>query len=160
MPPYNAYSDSKGRPATPQLESDGSVPVTLKTGEIEIGAVEIKDHDGTDHAAVDSSNRLSVAVGIDSQTTFDHGSNLDVDTSAEALTTTSFAAKRGVVVKAASTNTGIIYVGNSDVTDGDTAATDGIPLAAGESLEIEVSNPNTIYVIASVVNQKVFWLAI
>lgn len=34
----------------------------LTTGDIEIGAVELKDHDGTDRMAVDSSNAGAVAV--------------------------------------------------------------------------------------------------
>ncbi len=37
-----------------------SVSVSVETGDLQIGAVEIKDHDGTDRAAVDSSNRLTV----------------------------------------------------------------------------------------------------
>lgn len=89
----------------------------------------------------------------------DHGSNLDIDTTAEQITSTSFACKFGVTVKADITNTGIIYVGNSDVTAGSTAATDGFPLSAGETLTLEVNNPNLLYAIASANNQKIFWVA-
>lgn len=89
----------------------------------------------------------------------DHGSNLDIDTTAEQITTTSFACKFGVTVKADITNTGIIYVGNSDVTAGTTAATDGFPLSAGETLTLEVNNPNLLYAIASANNQKIYWVA-
>lgn len=91
--------------------------------------------------------------------TLDHGSNLDIDTSAEQITTTSFACKFGVTLKADITNTGIIYVGNSDVTAGTTAATDGFPLSAGETLTLEVNNPNLLYAIASANNQKIYWVA-
>jgi len=64
------------------------------------------------------------------------------------------------LVKAANANTGIVYVGNSDVTANTADATDGFELAAGESVMIEIDNPNKIYVFASVANQKVFWLAV
>ena len=91
--------------------------------------------------------------------TLDHGSNRDIDTTAEQITSTSFACKFGVTVKADITNTGIIYVGNSDVTAGSTAATDGFPLSAGETLTLEVNNPNLLYAIASANNQKIYWVA-
>jgi len=91
---------------------------------------------------------------------WDHGSNLDVGTTAEALTTTSFKCAKSILIKADAGNTGIVYVGQSDVTAGDTAATDGIPLAAGEALELEVSDISNIYVIASVTAQKVYWIAV
>ena len=90
---------------------------------------------------------------------FDHGSNLDIDATAEQITSTSFACKFGVTLKADITNTGIIYVGNSDVTASGTAATDGFPLSAGETLTLEVNNPNLLYAIASTTNQKIYWVA-
>ncbi len=99
-------------------------------------------------------------VADESAPTFDHGSNLAVGTSAEVLTATSFDCQKGVVVKAAAANTGIIYVGNSDVTAGSAAATDGFPLSAGDSVEVETDNPNLIFVIASVDAEDVFWLAV
>ena len=118
----------------------------------------------------DRSNRVEVSnlseitdnftLQSNAQATLDHGSNLDVDTSAEQMTATSFAAVNGVLVMADSTNTGIIYVGNSDVTAGNTAGTDGIPLVAGASAVIPINNPNKIYVIASAENQKIYWLAV
>jgi len=92
--------------------------------------------------------------------TLDHGSNRDIDTTAEQITTTSFACKFGVTLKADITNTGIIYVGNSDVTAGTTAGTDGFPLSAGETLTIEVTNANIPYAIASVANQIIYWVAV
>lgn len=109
-------------------------------------------------------NALPVEVvtqsGAATSGSFDHGSNRDVDTAAGALTATSFSATKGVTVIADSTNTGIIYVGNSDVTAGTTAATDGFPIQAGESVTLEVNNPNLLYVIASVNNQIVYWVAV
>ena len=101
-------------------------------------------------------------VGITSEVTtaFDHGSNRDIDTSAEQITSTSAAAKFGVLLKADRTNTGILYIGNSDVTAGTTAATDGIPLEAGESILLPVNNSNIPYAIASANNQVIYWMTV
>ena len=93
------------------------------------------------------------------QTSFDHGSNLDIDTVAEQMTATSVTCKIGVNVIADAANDGIIYVGNSDVTAGTVATTDGYPLSAGDAVFMPVSNPNKIYCIGSAVNQKIYWLA-
>ena len=101
-----------------------------------------------------------VVVSQDSQSVLDHGSNLDIDATAEQITTTSFSAKKGVILKCPSANTGILYIGNSDVTAGTTAATDGIPLEPGESLFIEVNNPNLLYAISDTADQKIFWMAV
>lgn len=92
--------------------------------------------------------------------TLDHGSNRDIDTSAEQITATSFTCKFGLTLKADVTNTGILYIGNSDVTAGTTAATDGIPLSAGESITIPVTNSNIPYAIASANNQIIYWVAV
>lgn len=90
-----------------------------------------------------------------------HGSNRDVDTAAEQLTTTSSVALQGVLIRADTSNTGVVYVGfSSSVTAGTTDATDGMPLLAGESLEVEIRDPSTIYVIASANNQIVYWMAV
>ena len=94
------------------------------------------------------------------ETSFDHGSNLDIDTTAEQITTTSMTANRGVIVVADPGNTGVVYLGNSDVTAGTTDSTDGIPLNAGEGVFIEINNANKIYAIASAVDQKVFFLVV
>lgn len=107
-------------------------------------------------------NTLGTVGIVNSQvtSTFDHGSNRDVDTAAEQITTSSITAKFGVVVKAASSNTGIIYVGNSDVTAGTTDATDGFELLAGESVTVKVNNANLVYVIASANNQIIYWMTV
>ncbi|MCC6191386.1 MAG: hypothetical protein IT318_20375 [Anaerolineales bacterium] len=92
------------------------------------------------------------------QLSFQHGSNRDVDASAEQLTATSVKCNNGIILRAASTNTGIIYVGNSSaVTAGSDGATDGFPLSAGDALTLEVMDPSTIYVIGSAANQVIYW---
>ena len=88
-----------------------------------------------------------------------HGSNLDVDTSAEQLTSNAQPLYRGILVKADAENTGIVYIGDgTSVTAGDTDATDGFPLSAGESIFLEITLANQIYVIASATNQKLYFL--
>ena len=101
---------------------------------------------------------ISKSVGITG--TFKTGANLDVDTSAEVLTSTDFDTTQGVMITADSDNSGVVYIGNSDVDAGATDATSGIPLSAGESLFFSANNPSSIYVIGSAVNQKVYWLAV
>ncbi len=101
---------------------------------------------------------ISAAVGITGD--FDTGANLDVDTSAEVLTATDFDTTQGVMITADSDNSGVVYIGNSDVTAGAADATSGIPISAGESIFFSASNPNVVYVIGSAVNQKVYWLAV
>lgn len=120
-------------------------------------------------AGTNAIGKLSANSGVDIgdvdvtssvSSTLDHGSNLDIDTTAEQITTTSFAAKFGVTVKAAVDNTDTVYIGNSDVTAGTTAATDGFPLEPGESITLPVNNSNLLYAIGAAANQKVFWSAV
>lgn len=129
-----------------QVDVVGSLPA----GTNAIG--KLSANSGVDIGDVDITSAVSA--------TMDHGSNQDIDTTAEQITSTSFACKFGVTLKADITNTGIIYVGNSDVTAGGTAATDGFPLSAGETLTLEVTNSNIPYAIASANNQKIFWVAV
>ena len=116
--------------------------------------------DSTDGLLINLGTNNDVTVSQDSQASLDHGSNLDIDTIAEQITSTSFSAKRGVILRCPLANTGTVYVGNSDVTAGTTAATDGIPIESGESLFLEVNNPNLLYAIGSANNQTIFWLAV
>ena len=90
---------------------------------------------------------------------FDHGKVATL-TAAQQLTSTSTKCHQGVWVKAAAGNGGIVYVGNSDVTNGSVNATDGYELSAGNSILVPVSNVNSVYVIGSDVGQKVFWLSV
>lgn len=90
---------------------------------------------------------------------FDHGSNLDVDTVAERLTAKNFACKNGITVKADISNAGAVYVGKIDVTAATNPLRDGFVLNAGDSVSFEVMNINQVHVIASMANQRVFWIA-
>jgi len=133
-----------------ELPTNGTGTVGLNAGTNAIG--KLSANSGVDIGDVDVTSAVSAS--------FDHGSNLDIDTTAEQITTTSFAAKFGVTVKAAVDNTDTVYIGNSDVTAGTTAATDGFPLEPGESITLPVNNPNLLYAIGAAANQKVFWSAV
>ena len=99
-----------------------ALDVHIKTGTstIDIGDVEIKGH-----------------------ATIANSGNTDVGTSAEALSG-SFACKH-VDIMASIANTGIIYVGASNLT-----ASRGIALYAGDVYSIDIDNLNSIYVLATV----------
>lgn len=89
---------------------------------------------------------------------FQHGSNRDVDTSAEALTSTATSFLHGVTITADNTNTGVVYVGNSSsVTAGSAGATDGAPVYPGTWRFFAVKDVSQIYVIASANNQIIYW---
>jgi len=92
--------------------------------------------------------------------TFTTGAKSSIGTTAVRITTSDTYCAFGVLVKAAAGNTGIVYIGPSDVTAGTADATDGVELSAGDAILIEVDNANKVYVIASAADQKVFWAAV
>lgn len=150
---------------------DGTVTANLAAGTNNIGDVDILSIAAGDNnignvdivslpaipAGTNNIGDVDVASAVTG--TIDHGSNLDVDAAAEQITATSFACKFGVTLRADVTNPGIVYIGNSDVTNGSTAATDGIPLSPGDSLFLPVSNSNIPYAIGAVANNKIYWIA-
>ena len=86
------------------------------------------------------------------------GSNLDIDQVAELLTSDTTTFTNGVIVKALSTNSGIVYIStDSSVTAGSAAATDGFPLSAGESVTLPLDRADKLYAIGSADNQKLFY---
>jgi hypothetical protein len=95
------------------------------------------------------------------QGSLDTGSNLDIDTSAEQITAgTSYPATVGVLFRADSDNSGVVYLGNSDVTAGTSASTDGLPLSAGDAVFLQISNANLVYAIGSAINQKIYFMVV
>ena len=86
-----------------------------------------------------------------------HGAK-SVDGTAVVLSVSVVPLRNGVVVKAASTNPGTVYVGGSTVTANTADATDGLPLAAGESVMVEVEKVSLLYAIGSAAGQKVFFI--
>lgn len=92
-------------------------------------------------------------------TTFFHGSKSGIGTSEVALASAQ-ALTKGVTVKAAIANTGIVYVGKTGLTNGTTDATDGFELGNGESCFIQTDNFNDVFVIGSAAGQKVFFIGV
>ena len=97
---------------------------------------------------------------IDTYKNFKTGAKTSVGTSAVQISTTSFKTKKGVLVKALSSNgTAIIYVGGSTVT-ALTDATSGIELAASEWVVVEVNDVSDVYVIGSTTGLGVTWIIV
>ncbi len=128
-------------------------------GNVGVGSVRIIDNDG--ESASVTSGRLDVNatlattpsidigdVHIKGHASIGHGSNTDVDTSAEVLTSST--ACKHVDIMATIGNSGIIYVGGSGV-----SATTGVALYPGDVYSIDIENLNLIYVIGSANNQAV-----
>ena len=63
--------------------------------------------------------------------------------------------KKGVLVKALSINTGIVYIGKIGVT-----TTTGYELTAGEAVTVEVDDVNKIFGVADAAGQKVSWIGV
>jgi conjugal transfer/entry exclusion protein len=82
-----------------------------------------------------------------------HG-QLPVGTTAVQLS--AGAAAKGVIVKAHSANTGLVYVGNSN---GVTTA-NGFELGPGDTVTLPVTNSNLIWAIATLAAQRVGWVVV
>jgi hypothetical protein len=146
-------------PVTRRLKVDAS----LETGDIEIGAVEIKDGTTDNRAVVNAAGRLMVdattgtitvtgAVNITAPTMI-RGADVTVGTTPVELTFTG--TTMSISIKAASTNTGIIYVGTSTVlSDGTNAIAE---LTADSAISFDYNDGDlAVYVVASVAAQKIY----
>lgn len=87
---------------------------------------------------------------------FDHFSKGSIGATAVQLSSSATRCFKGVQIKADPANTGVVYIGKSDVTANTAAATDGYPLAAGEELFVPTDLLSTVYAIGSAAGQKVF----
>ena len=89
------------------------------------------------------------------------GRKSSIGTTALQMTTNATKADRGVQITASAGNSATIYVGLSNVTGDAADATDGFPLAAGESILVPVRDARLIYVLASTgTNSKVFFMLV
>tara|TARA_B100000927_G_C16462444_1_gene468389 strand:- start:994 stop:1485 length:492 start_codon:yes stop_codon:yes gene_type:complete len=70
-----------------------------------------------------------------------------------------FSAKRGFLFKADATNSGTIFVGTTLVDADGTNVISGMPLAASESLFVEVTRASTFNFNATASSQKLYFLA-
>ena len=147
---------------------------SLIVGDIQIGAVEIKDGE-TDTRAVVGDDGLEVEIKksilptgaatsdnqtdgsqrtqIDALATIYNGSKTVPTGTAEAIATTQVI--HSVTVKALSTNTVAVYVGASGVT-----TSTGIELLAGESISLDVTDLATVFVISGSASQVVRYIGL
>jgi hypothetical protein len=61
---------------------------------------------------------------------------------------------KSIVVKASTSNTGVVYVGGSVV-----SVINGFPLLAGDTISIDISNSDIIWIDSSVNGDSVNWLS-
>jgi len=156
---------------------DDEGKIKLSEVDFQIGAVEIKNATTDDRAIVKSGNTFAVgdnALGVAdanvktelttlnaknfaTETTLGNiktntatpttiaGGTKDVTTAGVPEALASSTACKSVYIKAKLANTGSIYVGGSTVT-----STTGITLAAGDSIQFDISNLSTVYIDSSV----------
>ena len=117
----------------------------VSVGETEV-ALAVSDHGAADLAST-SFNALSVgttAINLAKLTT----NKVDVR------------ARRGIQFKAAAGNSGTIVLGGSSVSYNATASSiNGIPLAAGDTIFLEVTRLSAIFADASASGQVLHWIA-
>lgn len=83
-----------------------------------------------------------------------------VGTSVITLSSNDRKLEGGVQIVAAAANSGVVYIGaRSTLTPGNANGTDGFPLAAGESIFIPYAKETDVYMIASAVGQKVYFVS-
>lgn len=99
-------------------------------------------------------------VQIGGENSFDHGAKSSIGTTAVQLVSASTRVNRGVQVKAAAGNSGKVFVGNADVTNGSADATDGFELSAGQGLFVPTHDASNVWLIGSAADQKVFWFGL
>lgn len=78
-----------------------------------------------------------------------------VTTAGTRVTLAASQAIQSVTIKALSTNTGFIYVGNTSV-----ASTNGLQLKAGESVSLDIANLNTVNIDSSVNGEGVTYIGV
>jgi hypothetical protein len=61
---------------------------------------------------------------------------------------------RTITIKAKPANSGVIYVGSSDV-----SASNGFPLAAGDTISLDLANANWVWIDSSVNGEGCNWIA-
>ncbi|MCA9259021.1 MAG: hypothetical protein KDA61_07470 [Planctomycetales bacterium] len=83
-----------------------------------------------------------------------------IGAAAKRIREESFRASKGVELAASEGNTGIVYVGNEDVTSGSDPDTDGFPVPPGERVFFPIDDPRRLYVTAGVEGQAVFYAAL
>lgn len=87
-----------------------------------------------------------------------------VGASAIALTDLAYPLQRGIHLRAPGAadpvpNAKCVWIGTNAAVTADSAATGGYPLAPGESIFIQISDPTLLWVISEIAGQDLAWLA-
>ncbi len=133
-------------------DSSGKVAVNtvISTGDIQIGAVEIKDGTSDTRAGVSS---LGLAVDPQPLTVIYNNTHTVPTVTADAIATTQIV--HSVTVKSLSTNTVAVYLGGIGVT-----ITTGFELLPGESISLDISDLATIFCISGSATQVIRYIAL
>lgn len=99
------------------------------------------------HAPATLSQTLQGQIFNDVKTVTTAGTRVQISTTSRPVT--------GVIIRALSTNTGTIYVGNATV-----ASSNGFPLLMGEAISIPINNLNKVYIDSSVNGEGVRYIAV
>jgi hypothetical protein len=126
------------------------VDATIVAGDIEIGAVEIKNSTDDTRATVGS---LGLHVDPQPPTAIYNNTKTVPTGTAEAIASSQ--AIHSVTVKALSTNTVAVYIGATGVT-----TSSGFELLAGESITLDVANLASVFCISGTGSQVVRYIAI
>jgi hypothetical protein len=126
------------------------VDALISAGDIEIGAVEIKNSGDDTRATVGA---LGLYVDPRPLTAVFNGTKTVPTGTAEAISSTQ--AIHSVTIKALSTNTVAIYVGTTGVT-----TANGFELLAGESVSLDCDNLTDVYCISGSASQVIRWVAV
>jgi len=95
-----------------------------------------------------------VVSGVTLPAAIRHGQTVVASAGTEVTLTTTQAIVTGVIVKALSTNTDLMYVGANPVT-----SSTGFELAAGEQVFIAVADLTTVWIDSAVNGEGVSWIA-
>ena len=147
------------------IASDSTGQVTLAAGSqtigklgsnsgVTIGAVEIAAAQTLSTVTTVGTITNNVNTVEVAPTTIFNGKTT-VTTAGTRVTLAASQAVKSVTIKALSTNTGLIYVGNSSV-----ASTNGYQLAAGDTISLDISNLNTVNIDSAVNGEGVSYLGV
>jgi hypothetical protein len=134
-----------------------NVAGTAASGQPPVGApVLVAGSDGTNVRTLktDANGELVVSQTGTPAATIYNGKTTVTSAGSRVTLASSQAILNSVAIRALSTNTGIIYVGNSTV-----ASTNGLQLQAGDAVTIAVANLNTVNLDCSVNGEGVTYLA-
>lgn len=103
----------------------------------------------------DAELRASSVVVLEESATTVYNGKTTVTTAGVRVVLASSTSVKSITIKAATTNTGLIYVGNSTV-----SSSNGFELASGDSISIDISNLNILYIDSSTNSQSVTYIAV